>query len=165
VREAAEMRGKRVEPAEPAPRMVARLIDTLVVGLPVVLVARATLPRTTAEAVTSVGLAAAIIVYDTVQHGLWGRTLGKRVTGVQVVAARDGAPPGFAVALLRATVYAAPIALRPVPVLGLLAGIVWVAGVALVLRAPERQALHDRATGTAVVTFPAFRPVQRQLIS
>ena len=110
------------------------------------------------------GLAVAVIVYDSVQLGLWGRTLGKRVTGVQVVL-RDGAVPGFMAALLRSTVYAAPIAMRPVPVLGLLAGIVWVAGVALVLRAPERSALHDRAAGTTVVTFPAFRPPDRQPIS
>lgn len=151
--------------AEPGPRLVARLIDFLVVGLPVVLVARALLPKHTVDAWAPAGIAAAVIVYDTIQHGLWGRTLGKRVTGVQVVLARDGAVPGFAVALLRAVVFAVPIAMRPVPVLGLLAGIVWVAGVALVLRDPERSALHDRATGTTVVTFPAFRPSDRQPIS
>jgi len=164
-----------MSPAEPGPRLVARLIDTLVVGLPVVLVARALLPRVTADIVASVGLAIAVIAYDTIQHGRWGRTLGKRLTGVQVVLAveagsspvpeGDGAVPGFAVALLRATVYAAPIAARPVPILSVLAGIVWVAGVALVLRPPERMALHDRAARTMVVTFPAFRPGDRQRIS
>jgi len=154
-----------VRAAEPGQRLVARLIDTLVLGLPVTLVARAVLPATTADVVIPVALAASVIGYDTILLGRWGRTLGKRVTGIGVVSARDGAVPGFAVALLRATVYAGPIAMRPVPVLGLLAGIVWVAGVALVLRAPERSALHDRAAGTTVVTFPAFRPADRQPIS
>jgi hypothetical protein len=53
-------------------------VDTLVVAVPVVLVARATLPLVTAEVVASIGLAILLVVYDSVQHARWGQTLGKR---------------------------------------------------------------------------------------
>lgn len=139
-------------PAEPAQRLVARIIDLLVVGLPLALVAQESLPRRSAEVAESVGLAALVLVYDTVLHARWGRTLGKRLVGVRVVTvAGEAVPPGRA--LLRAAAFALPMATRPVPVLGLVAGLGWVAGVSLILRADqERRALHDRLAGTMVVT-------------
>lgn len=154
-------------PAEPAQRLVARIIDTLVVALPVVLVTRATLPRVTADVVASVGLAFLLVVYDSVQHARWGRTLGKRLTGIRVIsvpadgpaagtvegAGVDGGCPRPVQALLRAAVYAVPIAARSVPVLGAIAGIFWVTNVGLLLERPRRQALHDRIAGTVVVSI------------
>ncbi|MGI8328372.1 RDD family protein [Actinomadura scrupuli] len=146
-------------PAEPAQRLVARIIDTLLVALPVVLVTRATLPRVTAEIVASVGLAFLLVVYDSVQHARWGQTVGKRLTGIRVVSVpaegTGGAPgrPRPAQALLRAAVYAVPIAARSVPVLGAIAGIFWVTNAGLLLERPRRQALHDRIAGTAVVSI------------
>lgn len=179
--------------AEPGQRLVARLIDTLIVGLPVALVARALLPESAygarpAETATAVGVAVCYLLYDTVQHALWGRTIGKRLTGVKVVPAvqdaaraadldgdqdsdQDGAQDavhraeagggrvGLPRALLRAAVFALPIAARPVPVLGVIAGIVWVAGVAWVLEPTRRQALHDRIAATNVTRIgPATPP-------
>jgi uncharacterized RDD family membrane protein YckC len=146
-------------PAEPAQRLVARIIDTLLVALPVVLVTRATLPRVTAEIVASAGLAFLLVVYDSVLHAGWGQTLGKRLTGIRVVSVPaegtggDGGRPSPAQALLRAAVYAVPIAARSVPVLGAIAGIFWVTNVGLLLERPRRQALHDRIAGTAVVSI------------
>jgi uncharacterized RDD family membrane protein YckC len=144
--------------AEPAQRLVARIIDTLLVALPVVLVTRAVLPRVTAEIVASVGLAILLVLYDSVLHARWGQTLGKRLTGIRVVSAPAEGPgrgerPRPAQALLRAAVYAVPIAARSVPVLGVLAGVFWVANVGLLLERPRRQALHDRIAGTAVVSI------------
>lgn len=144
--------------AEPAQRLVARIVDTLLVALPVVLVTRATLPRVSAEIVASAGLAILLVVYDSVQHARWGQTLGKRLTGIRVVAmpaegAGDGGRPRPSQALVRAAVYALPIALRAVPVLGVLAGILWVTNVGLLLERPRRRALHDRIAGTAVVSI------------
>ncbi|MFC5187064.1 RDD family protein [Actinomadura harenae] len=136
--------------AEPGQRLLARIVDTLAVGLPVVLVLRAVLPHDTADHWSPTAVASALLVYEAVQLALWGRTLGKRVAGVRVVTA-DGSRPDPARAALRAAVYAVPIALRPVPVLGLLAGIFWVVNVGTAFRGPERRAVHDRMAGTGVV--------------
>src|SRR6266545_1195483 len=155
--------------AEPGQRLVARLIDTLIVGLPVALVARALLPESAygarpAETATAIGVAVLYLLYDTAQHALWGRTIGKRLTGVQAVSTvvqDDSGGPGGAdsqgdraaraargrvglpQAMLRAAVFALPIAARPVPVLGVIAGLFWVANAAWVLESTKRQALHD----------------------
>jgi uncharacterized RDD family membrane protein YckC len=140
--------------AEPAQRLVARIIDTALVALPVVLITQATLPRVSAEIVASIGLAFALVVYDAVQHARWGRTLGKRLTGIRVVpASGEGSRPSPSQSLLRGAVYALPIAARAVPVLSVLAGIFWVANVGLLLEQPRRQALHDRLAGTVVVSI------------
>jgi uncharacterized RDD family membrane protein YckC len=140
--------------AEPAQRLVARIVDTLVVALPVVLVARATLPLVTAEVVASIGLAALLVVYDSVQHARWGQTLGKRLTGIRVVPeSGEDSRPSPSQALLRGAVYALPIAARSVPFFGVVAGIFWVANVGLLLERPRRQALHDRLAGTTVVSI------------
>lgn len=150
----------RPVPAEPAQRLVARIIDLMLVGLPLALVAQAALPRRTAEVVESVGLAALVLIYDTVLHARYGRTVGKRLVGIKVVPlvalgeldelGEETVRPEKALA--RAAVFALPMAARPVPLLGLAAGVCWVAGVALVLRRDqERRALHDRLAGTIVV--------------
>jgi uncharacterized RDD family membrane protein YckC len=168
--------------AEPGQRLVARLIDTLIVGAPVALVVRALLPESTygvrpAETAIAVGVAALYLLYDTVQHALWGRTIGKRLTGIRVVPAvplgaendqggRAGgfegvrAAVGLPRALLRAALFALPIAVRPVPVLSVVAGLFWVANAAWVLDG-RRQALHDRVAATAVIrtdSTPAATP-------
>lgn len=118
-------------------------------GLPVVAVAYATLSPADAEIVLPVGVAAVLLPYESVQLALWGRTLGKRFAGIGVVS-EDGRL-GFARALIRAAMYALPIAARPVPILGVIAGIFWVANAALMFERPKRQALHDRLARTRVV--------------
>jgi uncharacterized RDD family membrane protein YckC len=140
--------------AEPAQRLVARIVDTLVVALPVVLVTQATLPRVTAEVVASIGLAILLTVYDSVQHARWGQTLGKRLTGIRVVPeSGEGLLPSASQAVLRGAVYALPIAARSMPILSVVAGIFWVANVGLLLERPRRQALHDRLAATTVVSI------------
>ncbi|MEV4258875.1 RDD family protein, partial [Spirillospora sp. NPDC049652] len=136
--------------AEPGQRLLARIVDTLVVGLPVVLVLRAALPHETADRWSPTVVASLLLVYDAVQIALWGRTLGKRFAGVRVVT-EEGARPDAVRAGLRAAVYAVPIALRPVPVLGLIGGVFWVVNVAMAFRGAERRAVHDRLAGTGVV--------------
>jgi uncharacterized RDD family membrane protein YckC len=175
--------------AEPGQRLVARLIDTLIVGPPVALVARSLLPESAygihpAETATAIGVAVLYLLYDTIQHALWGRTIGKRLTGIRVVptvpygAESDGgghggghggrgarpaegvlARLGLPRALLRAALFALPIAARPVPVLSVAAGLFWVANAAWVLEAGKRLALHDRIAATTVIrTDPAPAP-------
>jgi Predicted membrane protein/domain len=93
-------------------------------------------------------------VYDSVQHARWGRTLGKRLTGIRVVpASGEGSRPSPSQSLVRGAVYALPMAARAVPVLSVLAGVFWVANVGLLLEQPRRQALHDRLAGTVVVSI------------
>lgn len=136
--------------AEPGQRVLARIVDTMIVGLPVVLALRAALPNDTADRWAPTAVASVLLVYEAVQLALWGRTVGKRVAGIRVVT-EDGVRPDPVRAGLRAAVYAVPIALRPVPVLGLLAGILWVVNGAVAFRGPERLAGHDRLAGTRVV--------------
>jgi uncharacterized RDD family membrane protein YckC len=142
--------------AEPGQRLLARIVDTLVVGLPAVLVIREIVPAGDVEIVAPPVVAGLLLVYESIQLALWGRTPGKRFAGIQVVRyanAEGAAPgrPGVARSLLRAAVYALPIAVRPVPVFGLIAGLFWVGNAALMYEGTWRQALHDRLSGTVVV--------------
>ncbi|GAA2405512.1 hypothetical protein GCM10010191_11720 [Actinomadura vinacea] len=202
--------------AEPGQRLLARIVDTLVVGLPVVVVVREVVPAADADIVAPPAVAGFLLLYEWVQLALWGRTLGKRFAGIEVVrqtasaglsAAPEGAlgrpgapsqsleavaepqqegksepaaspdehapegaptasltdgtlqqepvqkplPLGVTRSLLRSAAYALPIAARPVPVFGLIAGLFWVGNAALMYEGLRRQALHDRLAATIVV--------------
>ncbi|WP_067481127.1 RDD family protein [Actinomadura hibisca] len=169
--------------AEPGQRLVARIVDTLVVGLPVVMALRAAVPDATVEAALAPPLvAAALLLYETVQLALWGRTLGKRFAGIEVVRAAprkgpagpgepEGPPtpdparrPGFVRSLARTAVYTLPIAVRPVPVVSLVAAVFWVVNAGAILEGlrakgeparGRRQAVHDRLADTLVIKRPA----------
>jgi len=128
------------------------------------------------DVVAPPAVAGCMLLYEAVQLALWGRTLGKRFAGIQVVQgpsgpegaatdaeragaaeASDGAPegrygrPSVPRAVLRAAVYSVPIALRPVHILGLLAGLFWVANAGFIYEGTHRLAVHDRLAGTLVV--------------
>jgi uncharacterized RDD family membrane protein YckC len=137
--------------AEPSQRLVARLVDTLIVGVPLATAATGLFARDTAQTVvTPIAFAAVFFVYEVVQVAIWGRTVGKRLTGIQVVSA-DGARPRAGQVLVRSAMYALPPAARPVPVLNVLAAVFWLAEIGLLFEGEHRQALHDRAAGTLVV--------------
>jgi uncharacterized RDD family membrane protein YckC len=137
--------------AEPSQRLVARLVDTLLVGVPVATAAAELFPRQTAQAVVApIGFAVVFVVYEAVQLALWGRTVGKRLTGIRVVSAAGGRL-SVTQAVIRAAIYALPPAARPVPILNVLAGIFWLAEIGLLFEGSQRQALHDRAAGTLVI--------------
>jgi hypothetical protein len=166
------------EAAEPGQRVVARIIDTLVVGVPVALITTAAVPRANAQPLATVAVGALLLLYEFVQLALWGRTLGKRLMGIAVRAAgpdgnddaeaggarnggavtactgtaRAGAGgPGLGRSLLRSALYALPIVARPVPILGVIADILWVANAVLLVGGPGRQVLSDRIARTSVV--------------
>ncbi|MBO2451522.1 RDD family protein [Actinomadura barringtoniae] len=160
--------------ADPGQRLLARIVDTLIVGLPVVMVIREVVHGHHAEVIATPIVAGALFLYEWPQLALWGRTLGKRFAGVQVVREGAAAPPapdespggsgdrsersegrvGVFRALLRAGVYAAPIAVRPVPILGIIGGLLWVANAGALYEGDRRQAGHDRLAGTVVVKRP-----------
>ncbi|MFC6932150.1 RDD family protein [Actinomadura yumaensis] len=73
--------------AEPGQRLLARIVDTLLVGLPVVMVVREVAPRGDFDVVAPPAVAALLFVYEAVQLAVWGRTLGKRFAGIEVVRA------------------------------------------------------------------------------
>lgn len=208
--------------AEPGQRLLARIVDTLVVGLPVIIVVRELVSGHTVDVVAPAAVAGCMLLYEAIQLALWGRTLGKRFAGIEVVIALtdpsvsggtpradadeavsvdrpvptetlaaadggasaetvteaiaeldtestaektaenaerkpesvpigDGTRPGVLRAVLRAAIYSLPIAARPIPVLGLLGGIFWVANAGALYEGTRRQAVHDRLTGTLVV--------------
>ena len=145
--------------AEPSQRLVARLVDMLIVGVPVATAATEIFPRETAQTVVApLAFAGVFLVYEALQLAVWGRTVGKRLTGLRVVSA-DGSRLRVAQAAVRSVIYAVPPAARPVPVLNVLAGIFWLAEIGLLFEGAHRQALHDRAAGTLVVdTRPRSRP-------
>ncbi|GLY79835.1 RDD family protein [Actinoallomurus iriomotensis] len=141
--------------AEPSQRLVARLVDTLIVGVPLATAATGIFPRETAQTVVApIAFAAVFLVYEVVQLAIWGRTVGKRLTGIRVISA-DGGRLRVSQALVRSAIYALPPAARPVPVLNVLAGIFWLAEIGLLFEGNHRQALHDRAAGTLVVDVRA----------
>ncbi|MEV5746282.1 RDD family protein [Actinoallomurus sp. NPDC052308] len=137
--------------AEPSQRLVARIIDILIVGVPIGLGATELFPRETAQRVVApIAFAVVFFLYEVVQLAVWGRTVGKRLTGLRVVSV-TGRRPTVVQALIRAAIYALPPAARPVPILNVLAGIFWLVENGLVFEGSYRQALHDRLAGTLVI--------------
>ncbi|WP_165969064.1 hypothetical protein [Actinomadura sp. KC06] len=92
-----------------------------------------------------------------------GADLGKGREG-DAEATPDSEPDGVLIseqarldvvrAVVRAAVYSLPIAARPIPVAGLLAGIFWLANAGALYEGTWRQAVHDRLIGTLVVKRP-----------
>ena len=93
------------------------------------------------------GLAAALLMfaYDWVQHGLWGRTLGKRALGTKVVSASDRSKVSGGAAGGRAAVFALP------PIVPLVGGLFALLNELWLLWDRQRQCLHDKAAKTVVV--------------
>ncbi|MFJ8646979.1 RDD family protein [Streptomyces sp. NPDC093546] len=155
-------------PAPLGKRLAARLIDTVVlgaaagaVGVPLVSKAidhidgKIQQAKQSGETVTvwlldsttstyfGITLAALLILgvlYEALPTAKWGRTLGKRVCGLEVRDIESHAPPAFGAALRRWLVYSVPGLL----VIGVV-GVLW----ALIDR-PWRQAWHDKAAHTFV---------------
>ncbi|MFG1858765.1 RDD family protein [Actinomadura geliboluensis] len=233
--------------ADPGQRLLARVVDTLIVGVPVIVVVRELVSGHMVDVVAPPAVAGCMLLYEAVQLALWGRTLGKRFAGIEVVTAlpegtsalsgaragqeaaggvgdaqgaaesgatanggvsflpasvpgfvpaakpavpaeagtpedasappspepapggapeatsaetaaeglpervEAGARPGVLQCVLRAAVYSLPIAIRPIPVAGVLASVFWVVNAGVIFEGTRRQAVHDRLAGTLVV--------------
>lgn len=199
--------------AEPGQRLLARIVDTLIIGLPVILIVRELVSGHTVDIVAPPAIAGCMLLYEAIQLAVWGRTLGKRFAGIEVIVAvpqenggaalqgaesapapgdghgepgAESAPEedtegdggsgaeaggdsggeavtvpvgertglGVLRAVLRASVYSLPIVVRPIPVLGALAGLFWVVNAGVLYEGAHRQAGHDRLAGTLVVKSP-----------
>ncbi|MCX4762480.1 RDD family protein [Streptomyces sp. NBC_01275] len=166
--QAAARRAASARPAGLGKRLAARLVDTLVLAAvtsaaAVPLGAKAldhvnekidaakltgqTVTVWLLDGTTSVylGIVLAVlllfgVVYEVLPTAKWGRTLGKKLLGLEVRDIEGGEPPSFGAALRRWLVYSVP---------GLLAigvvGVVWG-----VFDRPWRQCWHDKAAHTFV---------------
>jgi uncharacterized RDD family membrane protein YckC len=134
------LRGNRpgtvLVPQGPLTRGVAFLIDTLLVSMVAGLLLGGDTPLVTAVAVTL----AAEFVYFAACEGMTGTTLGKRLLGLRVVRAADGAPCGPLAALVRTALRLVDNVLFSLP------------GIAAIVVSPRNQRLGDRAARTLVVS-------------
>jgi len=135
-------------PGKVWPRFTARLIDNLIVGLPLaILLNFVIMPNMSGLSGMSVSYAivfAAILLYFVLLESRTGATLGKRIIGLKVVAP-NGAPTVPPLASLKRNVY---LAVSIIPCLG------WVAGLALMVymaatmdKDPNKQGWHDKLAG------------------
>ena len=83
--------------------------------------------------------------YDSIQHGLWGQTLGKRALGTRVVSADDRSKISGGTAAGRAGMYAL------IPVIPLIGTLFSLLNGLWLTWDRRRQALHDKAARTIVV--------------
>lgn len=132
-------------------RLVARIIDWLVVGIPVGLVLwLATGGYDANSAGRSWGqeivYAVVYFLYEGTMLTSRGRTLGKMVMNIRVAMLENGAVPVGQPGWTRAAVFALP------PVVPCCGALFWLVNVSWLLwDKPYRQALHDKAARTVVV--------------
>jgi uncharacterized RDD family membrane protein YckC len=137
-------------------RIGARLLDGLIIGLPLtVLVFAASDISEDRETISTplwVQLVAAAVsaLYEIVLIRTWGQTVGKRVLAIKVVRVTDGALPDWTASVVRYLLPVVPV-LIPLPGVFLLSVVIYL--VAIVH--PLRQGWHDRAAGTIVVKAEA----------
>ncbi len=94
-------------------------------------------------------------VYDSIQHGLWGQTLGKRALGTRVVSGYDRSKISGGTAAGRAAVYSL------IPVIPLAGSVFWLLDALWLTWDRRRQCLHDKAARTIVVKT-SFHPAGQQ---
>ena len=126
-------------------RLLARFVDTVIFGVPYLLVALAVLHLSALLTLVGFGLLAG--VYEAVVVALWQVTPGKLVARLRVVDLRTGEAPPTGRAVRRAITLCGPLVLPGV-------GLLVVLGYALVALLDERawRGPHDRVAGTVVVT-------------
>ncbi|GCE01692.1 RDD family protein [Embleya hyalina] len=136
----------------PLRRLVARIIDSLIVGVVAGLISWPVTGNDYDDvsfgAQFTSGLIFSLIyfVYEGFQLDRFGRTLGKRVVRIRVVRVADGGPIAGSIAWTRAGVYTLPVI---VPCLGTL---FWLVNVLWQLwDQPWHQCLHDKAARTTVI--------------
>ncbi len=138
--------------ASPWRRLGAALIDGILLSIPIGIIFASTwhIDPATDRLVTSgrwslvvVGLLTA--VYQVVGVAVWGRTVGKLVTGIRVVSAKDLSRPGWVRALIRWGIF---WVVGWIPFVGGLLSLVFLLPL---LWTMKRQGVHDMAADTLVV--------------
>lgn len=128
-------------------RLVARIIDALVVSIPVLLILWGTIGFNTSSTRQSWDESAVVAVVYLIYEGLMfsrdGQTLGKKWMNIRVAMLADGSAPTKAAAWLRAATYV---------VLAWICCVFWLINVVWHLwDRPYRQCVHDKVARTVVV--------------
>ncbi|WP_432036692.1 RDD family protein [Streptomyces cucumeris] len=134
-------------------RLIARIIDALLIGIPVGLIMAAILggydPVDGSARSSSVTVVYALVyfVYEGLMLTRYGQTVGKKAMKIRVAMLENGQPPVGQPGWVRAGVYALP---EIVPCCGF---IFWLINVLwCTWDRPYRQCLHDKAAKTVVVS-------------
>ncbi|MFG2332280.1 RDD family protein [Streptomyces sp. NPDC048604] len=151
--------------AESGKRILARIIDWLIIAVPLALIG---IPfdvydRTTdsddfgdaiSQTSTGSGLVfqlltiVAFVAYDTLMHAKAGQTLGKKLMKMRVAMLNDGSTPPMNASLIRAIVLWLPALICCACLWPLLLLIL------ILVDKPYKQGLHDKAAKTVVVSTP-----------
>ena len=143
--------------AAPWRRIVAVILDGLIVSFPIGFVVGFWLATTQAESTEEVSMPAAFfllslaaVVYQVVPVALWGQTLGKKIMGIRVVSGQDLSRPGWWRAIRRWGLY---FLIGLIPIIGgIVACIVLpLVGLVMLFVDPKRQVPHDKVADTIVV--------------
>lgn len=142
-------------------RFLARLLDALILALPILLLVLSTSDINQDEGIVNTPLWAQLLstvaaaLYEVVLIRTSGQTIGKRALRIRVVRITDGRPPDWTASIMR---YLLPIlpALVPLPFVFLLSPVVYL----VAMLHPLRQGWHDRAAGTIVVKTDPGPPPQ-----
>lgn len=133
-------------------RLLARIVDALIVGIPVYVVAGAAFrnfdyANTGASYGESVIYAVVYLAYQVFMLPRYGQSLGKKLLKVRVGMLADGTLPTTEAALKRESVYAL------VPIIPCCGSIFWLVNVLwCTWDKPYQQCLHDKAGKTVVVS-------------
>lgn len=149
-------------------RLLARILDGLLINLPLVLIADAIWNFTDDwvidveaeifEVPIPVEVAVLFVVVSTVYEiffiGLWGRTIGKMICGLTVVRDDGVTMAGWSPAIIRALV----LMLYSQTVVPELATLLLIVTVVMAFATPQRQTLHDKGAQTIVVRSSSLSP-------
>lgn len=137
-------------------RLVARIIDALIVGIPVGLVMAVLLgdydPVNNNDEASAMAIAYALVyfVYEGLMLTKYGQTVGKKAMKIRVAMLENGEIPAGRPGWLRAGTYALP---EIVPCCGF---IFWLINVLwCTWDRPYHQCLHDKVAKTVVVSVPS----------
>lgn len=144
--------GESVELAGAGGRLLARIVDMIVVGLPAVIVAGVVIGQpddaTEVSAGTSLAVTAIWLIYEVSMIALRGQTLGKMATRIKVVRAENSGPPEWSHSFSRwAPVGVCSIISAWVPIIGLLSLLIYLS----LVWDRKRQGWHDKAGKTLVI--------------
>ncbi|MET7299891.1 RDD family protein [Embleya sp. NPDC005575] len=136
----------------PLRRLLARIIDSLIVGVVAGLISWPVTDNDYNDVSFGAQFTSGLIfsllyfVYDGFQLDRFGRTLGKRALGIRVVRVADGGPISGSMAWTRAGVYTLPLIVPCVGTIFWLVNVLW-----QFWDQPWHQCLHDKAAGTTVI--------------
>ena len=139
-----------VQLASPGARLLARVIDTVIMSVPLVVLLVAVVNWDASFGLGGslrwqLALAVMGVLYEVPMIAKKGQTLGKMAAGIRVVRADDAGAPSWRDSVVR---WVIPAALGCLPYVG---GILWLLAFVSLIWDDARQGWHDDHAGTLVV--------------